>query len=352
MLFAGNEGAWFKTHYAGGEHMRRLAKLLLGTAIVALVSTGSVAFADHGGHGGHGKHGKKDNGHGAPAAAKVFTLSPSTHGNPEGVAAGDGGTFFVGGTGDGTIYQGNAGSPTVTEFIPGAAGKSALGMKVAGGRLYVAGGATGKITVYDLATRHQVASFDTGAGGFLNDLVVTKRGDVFVTDSTRPIIWHVTGAQVQAGSGTPEQIAVSPEITFASGFNLNGIVASENGRELIVVQTNTGNLFRIDLGTSAASRRIQQIDAPALVGGDGLLVDRGRLVVVQGAPVAQLSFLKLKGGDSRAQLESTRTDPTLRGPSTVARVGNLLVVVNADFATSTTPFTVSGLPRGNDEDDD
>ena len=296
--------------------MRVLGKLLLATAAVALVSTGSVALADHGKKGG------------ASAAATVFTLAPSTHGNPEGIAAGgDRGTFFVGATGDGTIYSGTVGSPTVTEFITGA---------------------TGKIVVYDLATRQQVASFDTGAGGFLNDLVVTHHGDVFVTDSFRPVIWHLTAAQVSAGSGTPEQIAVGPEIAYASGFNLNGIVARGDGRRLIVVQTNTGKLFRIDLGTGASSRQIQQIDAPALPGGDGLLLDRGRLVVVEGSPAA-LQFLKLEHGASVARLVDTRTDPTLRGPSTVARVGKLLLVVNADFATSTTPFTVSGLPRGGDD---
>jgi len=64
-----------------------------------------------------------------------------------------------------------------------------------------------------------------------------------------------------------------------------------------------------------------------------------------------LSFLKLSDGASRARVVDTRTDPTLRGPSTVARVHKLLLVVNADFATSTTPFTVSGLPRGADDDD-
>jgi hypothetical protein len=79
-----------------------------------------------------------------------------------------------------------------------------------------------------------------------------------------------------------------------------------------------------------------------------MLLDRGRLVVVQGSPAA-LQFLKLNDDDSRAQLVDTRTDPTLRGPSTVARVRDLLLVVNADFATSTTPFTVSGLPRGGDD---
>jgi sugar lactone lactonase YvrE len=311
--------------------VRLLRKVVPATAALVLVSTGSVALADHG---------KKT------GATQVFLLPPSTDAkNPEGVAA-RGGTFFVGATGDGTIYRGTVDSPTVTEFIAGATGKSAVGMKVAGGRLYVAGGTTGKIVVYDLATRQQVASFDTGTGGFLNDLVVTHRGDVFVTDSSRPFIWHVTAAQVSAGSGTPEQIAVGPEIAFPGGFNLNGIVARGDGRRLIVVQTNTGKLFRIDLGTGPSSaRRIQQIDAPPLPGGDGLLLDRGRLIVVEGAPAA-LQFLKLDRGDTRARLVGTRTDPTLRGPSTVARAHKLLLVVNADFATSTMPFTVSGLPRG------
>jgi sugar lactone lactonase YvrE len=317
--------------------VRLLGKRLLATVAVALVSTGSVALADHGGQAG---------GHSAPAT--VFTLTPSTHGNPEGVAAGGDGTFFVGAVGDGTIYRGTIDSPAVTEFIPGATGKSAVGMKVADGLLYVAGGTTGRITVYDLGTRQQVASFATGTDGFLNDLVVTRSGDVFVTDSFRPIIWHVTAAQVSAGSGTPEQIAVGPEIAYQAGFNLNGIVARRGGRQLIVVQTNTGDLFRIDLGSGEpSSRQIEQIDAPPLPGGDGLLRDRGRLVVVQGDPAA-LRFLKLEGDASRARLVDTRTDPTLRGPSTVARVGKLLLVVNADFATSTTPFTVSGLPRSGD----
>ena len=165
---------------------KRWNVLVVALGIAALAS-GSAALADHGGrkHGKHGKHG---------GSTKVFTLDPSTHGNPEGVATRGGGkVFFVGATGDGTIYRGTAGSPTVTEFIPGAAGKSAVGMKVRGGKLYVAGGMTGKIYVYSLRTKELLATFDTGSGGFLNDLVVTGKG-VFVTDSFRPTLWRVTNA--------------------------------------------------------------------------------------------------------------------------------------------------------------
>jgi hypothetical protein len=283
------------------------------------------------------------------SATRVFTLTPSTHGNPEGVAAAGGGVFFVGATGDGTIYRGTLDNPIATEFIAGGTGKSAIGLKVARGRLYVAGGATGNITVYDLASRRQVALFSTGAGGFLNDLAITATGDVFVTDSFRPTLWHVTAAQVRAGSGTPEAISVAPEIVYTAGaFNLNGIVTLDE-RTLVAVQSNTGALFRVELARSG--RQIHKVDADPVLGGDGLLLDRGRLVVVQGNP-AQLTFIELDRHASRGTVAGHLTDPTLRGPSTVARAGDRFLVVNADFATRTVPFTVSGLARADDDDDD
>lgn len=306
--------------------------LAIAGGVALALATGSVAAADS-------------------APTQVFTLVPSSHGNPEGVASGGGGTFFVGATGDGTIYRGTLGNPSVEEFIPGAAGKSAIGLKCAHGRLYVAGGATGTVVVYDLTSRNQIASFTTGAGGFLNDLAITPSGDVFVTDSFRPTLWHVTAAQVRAGGGTPEAIPVAPEIVYQAGaFNLNGIVALGE-RTLVVVQSSNGALFRIDLERSG--RRIQKIDADPVVGGDGMLLDRGRLVVVQGSP-AQLTLLRLDHRASHATVVGHLTDPTLRGPSTVARVRDRYLVVNADFATSTAPFTVSGVarPDGGDDDDD
>jgi sugar lactone lactonase YvrE len=278
----------------------------------------------------------------------LFTLTPSTHGNPEGITF-DPRTdaFFVGATGDGTIYRGTLDRTAVVEFIPGAPGRSAVGLKASGGKLYVAGGTTGAIMVFDIATGQEVAEFATGPGGFLNDLVVTHSGDVYVTDSFRPVLWHVTAAQVRAGAGVVEAIPVGPEIQYTAGvFNLNGIVAREHGEQLIVVQTNTGKLFRIDFDEDAVNgRTIRQIAVEPLVGGDGMLFDRGRLIVVQGGPPAALAFVQLDGNARRGRVVERRTDPTLRGPSTVARARQLYLVVNADFATSRTPFTVSGIPR-------
>jgi sugar lactone lactonase YvrE len=287
----------------------------------------------------------------AATQTKVFTLDPSTHANPEGVAWDkQSRAFFVGATGDGTIYRGTLNNPTVSEFIafPADSGRSSIGMKVHRGLLYVAGGGTGNIYVYNLATKATVATFATGAGGFLNDLVVTPRGDVYVTDSFRPTLWHVTEAQVQAGTGTPEPIDIAPKIEFVPGaFNLNGIVAREHGKELIVVNTTTGKLFRVVLTRDGSdARSIMAIGGlgTGLTGGDGMIVDRGRLVVVIGDP-ATLNFVELRDHDLSGRVTNVRGDETLTGPSTVARAGNRYLVVNADFATSTTPFTVSGLPR-------
>ena len=61
---------------------------------------------------------------------------------------------------------------------------------------------------------------------------------MFVTDSFRPTLWHLTAAQVRAGQGTPEAISVAPEVTYVAGaFNLNGIVPLDNNT-LITVNSN------------------------------------------------------------------------------------------------------------------
>ena len=277
-----------------------------------------------------------------PSTEYVLTVN---NGNPEGVAWDpESQTFFTGTTSNGTIYRGTLGDTSVDVWIAGP-GTAVIGMKVDDGLLYVAGGPSGLVKVYDISSASLVATFETGTGGFLNDLVVTDHG-VFVTDSLRPFIWHITPELLEAGSGTPEAIAVSPEIPFGGGFALNGIVSFRAGEELVVVHSALGRLYRIDLtfsGSSVDERSITQITAPT-VNGDGLLVDQGMLVAIIGG-AGQLMFLDLDAQHTSASLLFTRTDPTFQRPSTIARAHNTYLVVNADFTTNTPPFTLTGLPR-------
>jgi len=322
------------THASRSARLRRALALGASLAIALSVGIAPAALA-------------------APDKPSTEYVLTENHGNPEGVAWDPATqTFFTGTVTDGTIYRGTLGDTSVDVWIEASSTSptSAVGMKVWDGRLYVAGGASGLIKVYDIATATLVGGFETGVGGFLNDLVVNRYG-VFVTDSVRPVLWHITPELLAAGFGTPESISLSPEIPFASPFNLNGIVDFKDGRELVVVHSGLGTLYRIDLsfasgaGGSVEDRTITQIDAPT-VNGDGLLVDQGMLIaVVGGPPSAQLVFLDLSADHSSASLLFTRTDATFQRPSTIARAHNTYLVVNADFTTNTPPFTLTGLPR-------
>ena len=164
----------------------------------------------------------------------------------------------------------------------------------------------------------------------------------------------------RAGSGTPQRLPYNGAIPDGSGrtFNVNGIVA-KSARKLIVVDTSSGKLFRIKLSKDGGSiDSINEITGATVPGGDGMLLDNGRLVVVQGNP-AQLSFLKLRKDARRAKLVRTQTSDKLHGPSTVDRAKKLYLVVNADFANTQPTRTVAGLPRkakghghGHDKGDD
>ena len=96
--------------------------------------------------------------------------------------------------------------------------------------------------------------------------------------------------------------------------------------------------------------RPHQLAVEPLVGGDGLLMDGSDLLVVQGGIPATLNFVRLNGQADRGVVIQRRTDTSLRDSSTVARARNLYLVVNFDLATSTLPFTLTGLPRNLDDE--
>jgi hypothetical protein len=356
--------------------MRQAWRGLAGLLAVGVVAAGgSVALADDGGgRGGRDNNGNRGNN---ALATTIFTMPAAPDGNPEGIAVDKrSDRFFVSRTGTGAIFVGTLGSPTLTPFIAGVRPNPApndppvaTGLKVRKGLLYVAGASTGQIRVYDLANPAAAPKiFETG-GGFINDLDLDGEGNVFATDSTKSTIYKVTAAQVAAGTGTPEAIDVSSGITSTAGqFNLNGIVAKRG--ELIVVTSFSGELFRITFAgddndhghhgsraraaQAAGTPTITKIDLGAadVKGGDGLLKDRGRLLVVRGSTPAHangaVDVVELSRHRTRGRVESEISDASFSGPSTVARAGKRLLVVNASFQAGPTAdgnFTVTGVAR-------
>jgi sugar lactone lactonase YvrE len=169
---------------------------------------------------------------------------------PEGIAAGAGNALFVGSIPTGAVIRVDARTGRTRVVVAGRDGRAATGLKVVGNRLFVSGAATGKAWVYNARTGRQLAAYQlapAGADSFINDVVVTGRGAYF-TDSRRNAIYRVpldlSAAQTINLSGIPLQ----------AGNNLNGIVATRDGKSLIAVQTNAGALWRIDPTTGRGTR--------------------------------------------------------------------------------------------------
>jgi len=272
---------------------------------------------------------------------------------PEGVAYRPStGDFFVSSTTDGSILRGNVTESDASLFIAGSDTPfSAIGVKVDdAGRLAVAGGGTGNVSVFDAATGAPIRTFTTGAGGFLNDLAVAKNGDLFVTDSFRPVLWRIPAEDIvpSATPGPAEAwLDLTGEIPYvANQFNVNGIVATENGRRLVVAQSFTSELFRIDVATKAVTR----IDLGGeAVAGDGLAL-LGRTLYAGEPFLHQIAKVALSGDLSSGTVLSRTTDPSFLTPTTIAVASGRLLVVNSQFERlfggqpPILPFTISSIP--------
>ena len=293
-----------------------------------------------------------------PGGGRVFAL-PAVGGFPEGVAYDEEtGDFYVSSTVDGTIYRGNVEAGTVEVFVPGSPGRVAIGLALdEGGRLFVAGGGTGAVAVYDTATGQLLLEVANGLAPntFLNDIDVTPTGDAYITDSFNPLLYRLPATAIPPAVGTPapvpttDALAVFVDFTTTgfdlvqSGFNANGIVATPDGRFLLLVQTNTGALFRVD----AATGETIQVDLGqgSLPGGDGLELEGQTLYVVR---EGQITVVPLSPDYASGTVGASSSDPSFTDPTTIARFDGCLLVVNSQFsqmqAQPELPFTVSSVP--------
>jgi hypothetical protein len=131
--------------------------------------------------------------------------------------------------------------------------------------------------------------------------------------------------------------------TGPNAFNLNGIVATRNGKQLVAVQTATGKLFRIDPETGVTDE-IEIEGGGSFPNGDGLYLKGRRLYVVQNMD-NQVSVVQLSQDLTSGRLLRVLTDPALQVPTTIARSGSRYYVVNARFGTPATPDTTYDIVK-------
>jgi sugar lactone lactonase YvrE len=271
----------------------------------------------------------------AKARPKVVSLPDGFQ--PEGIATKGANDFFVGSIPTGDIFKGDLRIADSDDdpFIDAPDGRSAIGLSLRRGVLFVAGGETGQGYAYDARTGNDLGAFQlTTDETFVNDVVATRTAAYF-TDSVNQRLYRVP-IEGKGEFGAPEVLALTGDIVFEDGFNANGIEATPNGKTLVIVQSNTGELFTVD----ADSGETTEIDlgGEAVVNGDGILLQGRRLWVVQNFDNL-LTLVRLSPDRSSGVVVDRFTDDTFDVPTTVAGAGDRLAIVNARFGVEEDPET-------------
>jgi outer membrane protein assembly factor BamB len=257
---------------------------------------------------------------------------------PEGISIRADGTFYVASIATGAVFAGDVRTGDGSVLVESVEGRSAVGLEVNRGRIFVAGGETGQAYVYDADTGEDIAVFQlSDEGGLINDVVVTRRAAWF-TDSILPVLYRVP---LRAGGapyadGRFDVVPYSGDIRYREGFNVNGIEAAEDGDRLVVVQSNTGLLFSVNPDTGRT--RVIDLGDERVRNGDGLLLDGDCLYVVRGFNNL-IALVELEDGLREGDVVKRIRDEDFDVPTTLDDYRGRLYVVNARFDTPVTPET-------------
>jgi hypothetical protein len=263
---------------------------------------------------------------------------------PEGIESGRGTSFFVGSLIDGAILRGDLRTGSSAVLAPGATGRASLGIayEAARNRLWVAGGGPGfnagigDVRVYDASSGELLRTFlPPGPVGALNDVAITHDA-VYVTDSFNAQLVKIP---LPSDGSLPSKDAatllpVTGDFDQTPGVaNLNGIVAKSG--VVIVAQSNTGQLFRVDPATGIAAEI--NLGNVALSSVDGLELQGRTLYAVRNTNL--VTVVRLSSHFATGTVLGNITDPGLDVPTTATVAAGRLWAVNARFGTGPTPDT-------------
>jgi hypothetical protein len=291
-----------------------------------------------------------DVGRGRPDLPGTYVVSTSDGILPEGIDVTPAGRILVTSSANGDVFVGDVATPDLRVLASGAAqGRtSALGVHAdSRGRVFVAH--PDGLDVLDangaLLARRTVPADQAGAA-YLNDLVVTHDA-VYVTDSNQAIVWRASLVGNVIGELAPWLDAGALRPDFQPGwFYLNGIVASPDGRRLLVSAQGLGALIRVDVATRGAGFVVTDGSIFGNFGPDGMVLkgDVVRGVLNYGAPETGEGLYAVRLGDDwrSGTVVAHVTDAAFSTPTTVARSGDRYLVVNSqlDTAPGAPPWTV------------
>ncbi|MDO9410461.1 hypothetical protein [Patulibacter sp.] len=311
--------------------------------VLAVATVAAVALVPTAAHAGKGKGDDHRGGKGRGALPSTIALPAGFQ--PEGIEA-RGSSFYAGSRATGQIVVGSVRGGTPRELVPAQAdAPSALGLRVdRRDRLFVAGGRTGTVSVYRARTGKLLYRSPAVSGpAFVNDVAILRDRAVFTDSAQQRLVVVPIGRRGALGEARTVPITGSLAYDADPATNeANGIVASRDGRRVIVVNSRTGELHRVDPRTGVST--LIPVTGGPLTNGDGLLRSGNTLLAVQNR-LNRVAVLRLGRGDASATVRRTITDSQFDVPTTLAVAKGRLFTVNARFNTPPAADTAYDVVR-------
>jgi hypothetical protein len=306
-----------------------------------------------------GKPGEKTGDKAFPTRVPALTGAP-----PEGFTIGKG-TIAYNSSVDGSIYRVDLRSgegETIVQAEPDFDIESQcfkLGLRVdpRSNYLFVAGCVTGEAYVYDADTGEAIETYPLAAfGNVINDVVITREA-VFFTDFTAPFLYRLplsrNGRLPPGAAALPIPLAGNTESDdLASPATANGIVASPNGDTLIIGDSSTAQIYRVDPLTGHSDRIM--VDKPLTGFIDGIVLRQNTLYILSPAnpgdpdDIDRIQIVTLdKDWLTGIRLDDMTDPENLDGVASGAMFGNTLYVNNARYTTLPGPDAEYWITRLN-----
>lgn len=280
-----------------------------------------------------------------PGGGKVEDLIELPDGfRPEGITIDPRGTAYVGSLADGDIYAADLRTGE-GEVISEGPGTPSVGLKIDQfGRLFVSGGPSGTARVVDADTGEILETYQLTTGpAFINDVVLTGSGAWFTNSFAAELYFLPVGPSGELPDASDVvTVPLTGDWVQQPGFNANGIAETPDHKALLVIQSATATLFRVDPATGEATA--VDLGGTSLPNGDGLLVVGTTLYVVQNFSNT-VAVIRLDADGTSGTLVDELTSPEFDVPTTVAAYGSSLFLPNARFSTPPTPETEYDVVR-------
>ncbi len=277
------------------------------------------------------------------AGEKPFpTVVPALeYSQPEGFAIGKGHTAYNGSV-DGSIYKvdlrSGQGAVLNPDEIPNPLDCSKLGMRVDSrtNNLFVAGCVYENLLVYNADTGEVKAEYQLGPvfESLVNDLTITNDA-VYVTDSFQPLIYRLPlasngGLPPDADGVTTIALPAEFQMDFENDFCCggNGIVATPDGKTLIIGHSLLSALYRVDPATG----EVTEIEvSPPLTGFLDGLVLHNRTLYIMNPDLELVQVVELDKEMLTGEFVGTIYNSNMNGVASGALFGASLYVNNAHY---------------------